>query len=371
MAGLIVSSAFLVSRVLGWVRLIVIANAFGLTAELDAFYAAFRIPDLMYQLVAAGALSSALIPVIAQIRASDTMDRVWRVVSTVVTLMTAALAVMAAILFVAADTLVPAFVTPGFDAATSARTVELTRVMLLAPIFLAAGSAATSVLNSTGRFAAAAMAPIVYNLAIIGAALILAPSMGAMGLAIGVVLGSMAHLAVQLPQLRRLGARFFLRIDIADPMARQSLRLMAPRAIGLGASQITFVVVTALATTQGVGAVSAFTIAFSLLQIPMGVIGVPLGVVLFPSLAKDAAEGDEVAYQGLLGRALRAIVIVMLPDRRAVRDPARRPGRPRVRAERRDPGRRVRHRRQPPRPPDRPRGPRPHRRPRPRVLRAP
>ncbi len=113
--------------------------------------------------------------------------------------------------------------------------------------------------------------------------------MGAVGLAIGVVAGSLGHLVVQLPPLRAIGAQFRPVIDLADDAARRALTLMAPRAIGLGASQITFVVVTALATTLGVGAVTAFTIAFTLLQIPIGVIGVPLGVVLFPSLSREAA----------------------------------------------------------------------------------
>ncbi len=123
--------------------------------------------------------------------------------------------------------------------------------MLLGPIFLALGSVATSLLNAQGRFAAAALAPIVYNLAIIGAAVLLAPSMGVTGLAIGVVAGSIGHLLVQLPAVLRLGFRYTRRIDLADPQARKALALMAPRAIGLGATQITFVVVTSIASTHG------------------------------------------------------------------------------------------------------------------------
>lgn len=311
-AGLIVSGAFLVSRVLGWVRLVVIGNVFGASAELDAFFAAFRIPDLIFQLVAAGALSSALIPVVSNVLARDGEARAWRVVSTVTTLMLAALIAMALIVLVFADRLVPLF-TGGFDATTMARTIELTRIMVLGPLFLAMGAVATSVLNARDRFAAAAIAPIVYNLAIIGAALLLGPSMGATGLAIGVVAGSLGHVLVQLPPLRAIGARFRLAVDLGDEAARRALTLMAPRAIGLGASQITFVVVTALATTVGVGAVTAFTIAFTLLQIPIGVVGVPLGVVLFPSLSREAAAGGDVEFVRLLGRALRLLVVAMLP----------------------------------------------------------
>ncbi len=311
-AGLIVSGAFLVSRVLGWIRLVVIANTIDAPTELDAFFAAFRIPDLLFQLVAAGALSSALIPIVSGLLETDGERRAWRVVSTVTNLMLGTLLVLGVVVFLAADVLVPIY-TSGFDPATMARTVELTRIMVMSPILLALGAVATSVLNARGRFAAAALAPIVYNLAIIGAALLLGPSMGPVGLAFGVVAGSLAHLLVQVVPLRAIGFRYEPSIGLADPAARQALKLMAPRAIGLGATQITFVVVTALATTVGIGAVTSFTVAFTLLQIPIGIIGVPLGVVLFPSLSRQVALGDRAEFVGLLTQALRLLAFVMLP----------------------------------------------------------
>jgi putative peptidoglycan lipid II flippase len=311
-AGLVVSGAFLVSRVLGWVRLIVIGNAFGASADLDAFFAAFRIPDLLFQLVAAGALSSALIPVVSGLLAKDSQARAWKVVSTVANLMLVALLVLSAVAFIAAP-LIVGWIAPGFDPATTEQTIVLTRIMLLSPVFLALGAVATSVLNAHDRFAAAALAPIVYNLAIIGAALFLAPSMGVEALALGVVAGSLVHLLVQLAPLRAIGYRYRPVIDASDPAARRALALMAPRAIGLGATQITFVVVTALATTLGVGAVTAFTVAFTLLQIPVGLIGVPLGVVLFPSLSREVATGNIEVFVALLSRALRLLAFVMLP----------------------------------------------------------
>jgi putative peptidoglycan lipid II flippase len=310
-AGLVVSGAFLVSRVLGWVRLVVIGRAFG-PADLDTFFAAFRIPDLIFQLVAAGALSSALVPIVSALLEREAHAHAWRVVSTVINLMLIALGVLAAVLFLLAP-LVMRAITPGFDDAQLDRTVLLTRIMLLSPIFLAMGAVATSVLNSGGRFAASAVAPIVYNLAIIGGALILAPTFGVEGLAIGVVAGSLGHLLVQLAPLRHLGFRYEPRIDRDDPQARRALVLMAPRALGLGAGQITFIVVTALASTLAVGAVADFNIAFTLLQIPIGVIGVPLGIVLLPSLSRDAAVGREPAFASLLTRALRLILYVMIP----------------------------------------------------------
>jgi putative peptidoglycan lipid II flippase len=311
-AGLVVSGAFLISRILGGVRVAIIAVTFGAEPELDAFVAAFRLPDLIFQLVAAGALSSALIPIVAGLLTTDEHQRAWRVVSTVTNLMLAGLVVLAAIIFVFAPVIVPA-ITPGFGPAQAARTADLTRIMLLGPIFLALGSVATSLLNAQGRFAAAAIAPIVYNVAIIGAALLLAPSLGVTGLAIGVVAGSIGHLLIQLPAVLRLGFRYTGLIDLADPQARKALALMAPRAIGLGATQITFVVVTAIASTVGDGAISAFYVAFTLLQIPIGVIGVPLGVVVFPALSREAALGHVDEFAALLSRAVRLLLFVMLP----------------------------------------------------------
>lgn len=310
-AGLVVSGAFLISRLLGWVRLVVIGNAFA-ADELDTFFAAFRIPDLMFQLVAAGALSSALLPIVASLLERGDEAHAWRVVSTIVNLMLAALGALAVALFVLAPFVMRA-ITPGFEGEQLERTVLLTRIMLLSPIFLAMGAVATSVLNAGGRFAASAVAPIVYNLAIIGGALFLAPSFGIEGLAVGVVAGSLLHLVVQLGPVRLLGFRYEPRIDREDPEARRALLLMVPRAFGLGAGQVTFIVVTALASTLWVGAVTDFNIAFTLLQIPIGVIGVPLGIVLLPSLSRDAAVGREAEFASLLTRALRLILFVMLP----------------------------------------------------------
>jgi putative peptidoglycan lipid II flippase len=311
-AGLVVSGAYLVARILGYIRVVVIATTFGAAPELDAFFAAFRIPDLIFQLVAAGAVASALVPMIAGMRAQGEPERAWRVVSTIANLMIAGLFAFAVIAFLAAPVLVP-LITPGFEGAQLAQTIDLTRLMLLAPMFLALGSVATAALNGTQRFGAAAVAPVVYDLAIIGAAVLLAPSMGVTGLALGVVAGSLGHLLVQLPPLVRAGFRYLPRIDLSDTQARLALALMGPRVIGLGVTQITFVVMTAVASNLGTGAVSAYTIAFSLLQIPLGVIGVPLGIVLLPSLAKELAVGRTDHYLEILTRSLRILAFVMLP----------------------------------------------------------
>jgi putative peptidoglycan lipid II flippase len=310
-AGLIVTAAFFLSRVLGWLRLVVITNIFGAQADLDAYFAAFRVPDLLFQLVAAGALSSALIPILAGLFARDEEARAWRVVSTVLNVLMVGLLGLSVVVAVFAPQLVP-FVTPGFDMVNTELTVRLTRIMLLSPVLLALGAVASSVLNARHRFGAAAMAPIFYNLAIILAAIFMAPLMGVDALAIGTVAGSLLHLLVQLPSL--VGERFRLSfdIDLGDPAARQALLLMAPRAIGLGAGQMTFMVNTMLATGIGVGAVTAYNVAFTILQIPLGVIAMPLGVVIFPALSRAVANGSLRDFGALLVRSMRLLLYVML-----------------------------------------------------------
>ncbi|HYO42337.1 MAG TPA: murein biosynthesis integral membrane protein MurJ [Candidatus Limnocylindrales bacterium] len=310
-AGLIVTVLFLASRILGYVRTVAIAAAFPDVGDLAPFYAAFRIPDLLFQLVAAGALSSALIPIVASLLEKDEEARAWRVVSTVTTLMLAALVVLAALVLLFAPGLV-AVMAPGFDEAQLAKTTELTRIMVLSPLFLAAGAVATSVLNSRGRFASAAMAPLIYNLAIIGSALFLTESMGITGLAYGVVAGAVGHVLVQVPSVLRMGVRIRPRLELSDDQARLALLLMVPRAIGLGATQLVFLVLTSLATTLGDEAVPVFNFAFAMLQIPIGVIGVPLGVVLLPSLSRAAADGATDGFTRLLVRGLAILAFVMI-----------------------------------------------------------
>jgi putative peptidoglycan lipid II flippase len=311
-AGLIVTAAFLVARLLGYVRTVVISSTFGAGPELDAFLAAFRIPDLMYQLVAAGALSSALIPVLAGLLAAGEEARAWRVASTVASLMLVAIAILAVGAWILAPVLVP-LLTPGFDEPTLAETIELTRIMLAAPILLAMGAVATSVLNARHLFLSASLAPVSYSLAIVVATVVLAPSLGVTGVAVGVVVGALAHVLVQLVPLRRTGFRLRPHLEARDPAARRTFALMGPRAIGLGAGQFALIALTAFASTVGVGAITSFTVAFTLLQLPLGLIGVPLGVVLLPALSSHHAEGSFDGYVRLVSRSVRLLLYVMIP----------------------------------------------------------
>jgi putative peptidoglycan lipid II flippase len=307
-AGFVVTLAFLGSRVLGWFRLIVITNLFGAGPELDAYYAAFRIPDLVYQLAAAGALASALVPILSQLLHNGEHERAWRVTSSVINLMLIALLGGSLLMAVFAPVIVP-LLTPGFDDVNTELTIQLTRIMLLSPVLLALGSVASSILNTEGRFASAAFAPMFYNGLIIICALALSPFIGIHAVAVGVVVGSFAHLMVQVPSLRRR-FHYDLSLDVRDSATRQALLLMAPRAIGLGVNQVTFIVNTTLATGLGVGAVTAYNVAYNVLQIPIGVIGVPLGVILLPAMSRAVAASNLPEFGALLRHSLRMLAYV-------------------------------------------------------------
>lgn len=311
-ASLVLTVAALASRVLGWVRLLVIGSQFGASRELDAYFAAFRIPDAIFQLVVAGALSAALIPVFQSYRARENEQEAWRLASSVINLVLIGLAGFSLLMAIFAPWIVP-LVTPGFDAPTTELTIRMTRVMLLSPVFIGMGAVVSGILNSYERFAVPAIAPLLYNLAIIGAAIFLAPVMGVEGLAVGVAIGSLAHLLVQLPNLAAVGQRYDLTISLLHPGVRRVAWLMGPRTLGLAAVQINFIASTLLASGLPEGSVTAYNYAFQLMQVPVGVVGVSIAVVLFPRLSRDAALGRVRDVRSQLATALRILLFIAAP----------------------------------------------------------
>ncbi len=311
-ASLILTVAALASRLLGWIRLLVIGSQFGASRELDAYFAAFRIPDAIFQLVVAGALSAALIPVFAGYRARGQEREAWQLASSVINLVLIALAALSLLMAIFAPVFVP-IVAPGFDAPTTELTIRMTRVMLLSPVLIGMGAVVSGILNSYNQFTIPAIAPLLYNVAIIGAAIFLAPVMGVEGLAVGVAIGSLAHFAVQLPNLARVGQRYDLTIGLSHPGVRRVAWLMGPRTLGLAAGQINFLVSTVLASGLPEGSLTAYNYAFQLSQIPVGVIGVSIAVALFPTLSTDAALGRIGEIRRQVAGAVRVLVFVAAP----------------------------------------------------------
>ena len=311
-ASLVLTGTALASRILGWIRLLVIGSQFGASNELDAYFAAFRIPDAIFQLVVAGALSAALIPVFSSYRARSDEAEAWKLASSVINLVLIALVVLSGLMAIFAPIFVP-IVAPGFDAPTTELTIRLTQIMLVSPVLIGMGAVVSGILNSYQQFAVPSLAPLAYNVVIIGAAIFLAPIMGIEGLAVGVVIGSAAHLAIQLPSLARVGHRYELNIDIHHPGVRRVVRLMGPRMLGLAAGQLNFLVSTILASGLAAGSLTAYNYAFQLSQLPVGIIGVSVAIALFPTMSRDAALGKVGEIRRQVSGAVRVLTFIAAP----------------------------------------------------------
>ncbi len=311
-AGAIVVVGFVVARALGYVRVVATGAAFGASSELDAFWVAFRLPDLVLNLVATGALAASLVPALSGLLAVGNTERAWRTASSLLTAAGVAFALFGVFLFVAAPWLVP-LLAPGFDDASTALAVQLTREMSPAPLILGVAALMAGALNATGRFAASVLGPIAYNVMTIVGALWLSGPFGVHGLAIGVVLGSIAYLLIQVIALLRTEFRFRRVVDLGDAGVRRAMGLLLPRAIGLSTAQLQLVVAVALASSLPSGSVTAFTIAYTLFLIPAGTLGVPIGTVALPLLAAHHAAGQLAEVGRLLTAGLRFVVFAMLP----------------------------------------------------------
>jgi putative peptidoglycan lipid II flippase len=313
LSGLVVIVGVVLSRLLGEVRLAVIGAEFGAGANLDAFTAAFRIPDTLFQLVAAGAIGSAVVPVASELIARGDTEGARRLISTITNLMILVLAPLAAITWLAVPALVP-IIAPGFVGQPDRMqtTIDLTRLMLLSPIFLAVGAVMAAGLNSLGIFGPPAMAPNVYNVLIIAAAIVLTPFLGIQALAIGVVLGALGHVLTQTRPF--VDHRLYRPVMyLGDPAVRQTLLLMGPRALGLGATQLVFLVFTVFQSTLPRGDVTIFNYSFMALQIPVGLLGVPLGIVLLPPLSRAYSLGQQGQFRALADQSLRLLLFITIP----------------------------------------------------------
>ncbi len=312
-SGLLVVAGVVVARLLGWARTSVFGAEFGANDDLDAFFAAFRIPDLLFQLVAAGAVGSALVPVASGLLATGEEARARKLVATMANLMVLALIPLAIVLFLTTPALITIFAN---KAGSVDLEVGMTRVMLLSPILLALGAVLSAGLNASGVFGPPALAPNVYNIAILIAAVVLTPFFGIYALAIGVVLGAAGLVITQLGAVREAGL-WSPAMDWRDPAVAETLKLMAPRALGLGVTQLVFFVNTffcqSLPGDSGTGALTEYTFAFTALQIPVGLVGVPLGIVLLPPLSQAIAKGDTARFRTLVDQSLRMLLFVVVP----------------------------------------------------------
>ncbi len=312
-AASIVALGFLGSRLLGIVRTVVIAHQFGTSPALDAYFVAFRIPDLIFQLLAGATLGSAFIPTFARMM-SRSDSEAWRLASSVLNLVLGATLVFALIGLLVAPVLVP-LTAPGLgedtgqEAELTSLAVDLTRIMMISPVLFAISGMFMGILNARHHFLGPALAPMFYNAAIIVGALV---SDDVRVLAFAVVVGALLHLVVQLPVLRLVGMTWQPVWDWRDAAVREVGRLMGPRVIGLAAYHFNFVVATFFASTVAAGAISAVNYAWLLVMTPLGLFGMAISTAAFPRMAEQAAR-DDGELPDTLSRALRLILYLTIP----------------------------------------------------------
>jgi putative peptidoglycan lipid II flippase len=317
-AAAIVAFGFVGSRLLGIVRTVAIARAFGSSPDLDAYFIAFRIPDLIFQVLAGATLGSAFIPVFARLYRRESEAAAWRLASHAINLVTTATAALCLVAFIFAPFIVP-LLAPGLGddigrhAELTDKAVTLTRIMLLSPLLFAMSGMVTGILNGRQRFLLPAISPMLYNLAIIFGALVLADRWGVKGLAFGVVGGAALHLLVQVPGLFREHMKYQFGFGLHDPAVRDVARLMGPRVIGLAAAQFNFVVTGFFASKVGAAAISQLTYAWLLATLPLALFGMALSTAVFPRLADHAADADLDSLRQTVSRVLRVIMFLTIP----------------------------------------------------------
>ncbi len=304
---------FVVSRVLGLVREIAISYQFGTSASLDAYIAAFRIPDLLFNLVAGGALASAFIPPFAKLLAEGDAHGAWRLATQVINLVFVVVAGLCVAAALATAPLVRLTVGAGFSPEQQELTTHLMRLMLITPAVFAVSGIVMGILNANQEFLLPALAPALYNLCIIAGALVLAPQLGVYGLALGVVTGAFLHLFVQVPWLIRRRIEYTASLGIHDPGVREVVRLVLPRTVGIAAVQFNFLVNTILASTLATGSLAALNYAFLLILLPIGVIAQSIATVLFPTFARLFAVNDMDGLRRAFSTGFRVTLFLTIP----------------------------------------------------------
>jgi putative peptidoglycan lipid II flippase len=313
-AAVMVMALFALSRLLGIVRQAIVAALFGTGSDLDAFVVANQIPEAVFLIVGGGALGSAFIPVFAGCLAQDERAKAWRLASAVANLVVIVTTIIAGLIALFAPPLVRVALAPGFDPQQQALTVDLLRVMLISPIVFGISGIVMGALNAQQHFLLPALAASIYNVSIIGGALLgQYLGTGVQGIAIGVVAGSALHLLIQVPALPRYGARYIPTLGLDDSNVREVGRLIAPRVLGTAIVQLNFLISNSLASGMFIGATSAINYAWRLMLLPQGILAQAVGTAAFPTFAQQAAQDQHGEMRQTLAATLRAMFFLSLP----------------------------------------------------------
>jgi integral membrane protein MviN len=316
-AAVLVAASSLISRLLGVVRDRILASQFGAGVQLDIYYAAFRVPDLLFNLIVLGALSAGFIPIFSGLvknfsdpKKDDENADAWKLANNVINLLSLLLIIFSALGVIFAPFLVR-LITPGFSTEAQISTVSLTRIMFLSPLFLGISGVLGGMLQSFRRFLIYSLAPIFYNLGIIAGVIWFSNWFGLSGLAWGVVFGAFLHMLIQIPAVYALGFRYSLSVNFKDRATRKIGKLMVPRTLSLAITQIDLLVTTVIASGLVAGSLTVFNLANNLQSFPVGIFGVSFAIAAFPALSQNAFNREKL--EATFSATLRQIFFFVIP----------------------------------------------------------
>jgi putative peptidoglycan lipid II flippase len=311
-----VMAAFVLSNLTGLLRQILVSRAFGTGVEIDAFNAAARLPDLLFSLVAGGALASAFIPTFTGFLTQEDQPGAWKLASSIVNLVTLVLSLTSLLVAIFAPQVVRHglyALIPTLDPQRQILTVSLLRIMLVSSVIFGISGLFMGVLNAHQIFLLPALAPTMYWLGMIFGVLVLVPFMGIYGLAWGVVLGSGLHLGIQMPAILRLKWRYSLRLGLDSPAVREVGRLMGPRLFGVAIVQLNVLLNTVLASAQPEGSLTAILLAWAVMTMPQVVIAQAIAIAALPTFSAQVASGALDDMRHSLAATLRGVILLSLP----------------------------------------------------------
>jgi putative peptidoglycan lipid II flippase len=321
-AALLVAMSSLVSRFLGIFRDRILAGEFGAGDTLDVYYAAFRVPDLIFNLLVLGALSAGFVPILTGLIKDQECRRgwlfnkcpnkdVWKVASNVLNILALTILALSLVGIIFAPALMK-IVVPGFTPEKQALTACMTRIMFLSPVFLGISSVLGGILQSFKRFFVYSLSPILYNIGIIIGAIYFVPIWGIKALAWGVVFGAFLHMLVQVPTIWYLGFKYRPRIDFKDKEIRKIGIMMVPRTLTLAITQINLLVITILASMLASGSLTVFNFANNLQSFPIGIFGISFAVAAFPTFSTLAFDKKKLIEN--FSRVFRQIIFFIIPS---------------------------------------------------------
>ena len=326
---LIIAVFFALEKGLGFLRNVLIARTFQLSAELDAFNAANNIPDLIFALISGGALAMAFIPVLSEYRESKTRSEMWGLFSRIANLVFLITAGLSILIALGARLLVgwEIGIAPGFTPSQQELVIDLMRLNLIATLLFSLGGLVIAGLQAQQHFLVPALAPSMYDLGSLVGILILAPTkpyqigpitlpalnMGVYGLVYGVILGAALFLLIQIPTLFKFGFRWKPGLKLKDPGVLRVLKLMGPRVITVFFIQLVFIMQDNIASRLPTGAVTALVYGWLFMQLPESLIGTALGTALLPTLSEQISREDLSSFQAGLEKTIRFLAGLTIP----------------------------------------------------------